>query len=94
MDRHSNNPAARILERRWRLANDHKKIKDVSALLNRAPPLGHPLILTSEEMERLGGQEEGYEPVRKPVPSAADFMHRYDLNSHEHSEWLKAVGTI
>jgi hypothetical protein len=92
--RHAENQAARRLEERWRLANDHKKVNDLGALLDREPPLGHPLILTNEEMERLGGQDAGYEPVRKPVPSTADFKHRFDLNSREHIEWLEATGTV
>ena len=45
-------------------------------------------------MERLGGEEAGYEEIRKPAPSAADFKHRFDLNSREHFEWLEAASTI
>ena len=54
----------------------------------------HPLILTNEEMDRLGGEEKGHEQIRKPTPSAADFKHRFKLDSREHYEWLEAVGTI
>ena len=53
-----------------------------------------PLLLTTEEMERLGGPTEGYEQVRAPMPSTADFKHRLDLNSADHKEWLEAAGTI
>ena len=53
-----------------------------------------PLLLTTEEMEHLGGPVEGYEQVRTPMPSTADFKHRLDLNSAEHKAWLEAAGTI
>ena len=76
--------------RRFRLANDHKKASNLVALLDARCPL----ILSNEEMERLGGEGEGYEQVRKPAPSAADFKHRFGLASREHFEWLEAAGTI
>ena len=88
--KHSENKAARVLEARLRLANDNKKVRNLSALLDGQVPL----ILDNEEMERLGGQEAGYEEVRMPQPSAADFKHRLDLSSREHFDWLAATGTI
>ena len=87
---HPKNNAARTLEARWRLANDNKKSLNLKALLDAK----HSLVLTNEEMERLGGEEAGYEEIRKPAPSAADFKHRFDLNSSEHFEWLEAASTI
>ena len=48
----------------------------------------------AQEMERLGGEASGYEAVRKPAPSTADFTHRFALNSREHLEWLQATGSI
>ena len=58
------------------------------------------LVLDNEEMQRLGGEEHGYEQVRQPTSSAVDFMHRFPLDmcfpidSTEHTEWLAAAGTI
>ena len=50
------NPAAPVLEARWRLANaDHKKVSNLAALLDSQ----HPLTLTNEEMDSLGGEEKG-----------------------------------
>lgn len=88
--RHTENRAAHTLIARWRLANDHKKSSNLSALLDARCPL----VLSNEEMERLGGEGEGYEAIRKPAPSAADFKHRAGLASREHFEWLEAAGTI
>ena len=87
---HAKNKAARILEARWRLATVNKKSRNLKALLD-AP---QPLVLANEEMERLGGEEKGYEGIRKPAPSVADFKHRFALNSSEHFQWLEAAGTI
>ena len=98
--RHRENPAARTLEARWRRANeltDHGKVfrRNLSERL-----VEHPLVLDNEEMQRLGGEEHGYEQVRQPTSSAVDFMHRFPLDmcfpidSTEHTEWLAAAGTI
>jgi hypothetical protein len=92
LHRHSDNLAARVLTARWRLANDHKKMK-AEALIKLLDGR-HPLVLSNDEMERLGGQEQGYEQVRKPAPTPADFKHRFELASREHFEWLEAAGTI
>lgn len=85
-----------MLEARWRLANeltDHGKrqLLNLKELLLDAKV---PLLLTTEEMEHLGGPVEGYEQVRTPMPSTADFKHRLNLNSAEHQAWLEAVGTV
>ena len=95
--RHSENPAARVLEARWRLANeltDHAKVirESLAEKLDERPQT--QLLLESEEMERLGGEEKGYTKVRKPTPCDTDFKHRFALNSEEHTAWLAATGTI
>ena len=45
-------------------------------------------------MQRLGGTEAGYEPLRFPSPHPTDFKYAFALDSHEHVEWRKAKGTI
>ena len=93
---HKTNEAASILEKRWRLANEvtangKKQLKNLRELLDAKCPL----ILSNEEMERLGGPDKGFEQVRAPTPSTADFKHRFDLNTVEHHAWLQAaVGCI
>ena len=92
---HKDNKAARVLEARWRLANDltdhgKKKVPNLADRLDEQ----FPLVLTNDEMVRLGGPTEGYEAVNTPSPSTADFKHRFDVNSMEHAEWLKAFGSV
>ena len=92
---HKDNKAARVLEARWRLANDltdhgKKKVPNLADRLDEQ----FPLVLTNDEMVRLGGPTEGYEAVTAPSPSTADFKHRFDVNSMEHAEWLKAFGSV
>ena len=53
-----------------------------------------PLILDTEEMERLGGPGEGYEAICAPTPTSADFKHRAAIDSSDHQTWLQAAGTI
>ena len=53
-----------------------------------------PLVLSNEEMDRLGGEEKGYEQVRSLQPDPSDFAHRFSLDSAEHREWLSAMGTL
>ena len=52
------------------------------------------VILSNEEMVRLGGEEAGYERVRRPTPDPTDFSPAFDLHSDEHRAWLQAEGTI
>ena len=52
------------------------------------------LILSNEEMDRLSGEETGYERVRRPTPDPTDFSPAFDLHSDEHRAWLQATGTI
>ena len=70
--KHAMNPAARELEARWRLAMNNQS-KDAAWLDAR-----QPLILTNEEMERLGGKEAGYEQLRVPASHPTDFTHHYE----------------
>ena len=85
---HKDNPAARVLEARWRLALDNMD-KSAAWLDER-----QPLILSGDEMDRLGGEEEGYEPIRKPTPDPTDFKPTFELHTAEHRAWLEAVGTL
>ena len=80
--------ARRLLPNRSRLALDHKS-KSKEWLDARKP-----LILSDEEFERLGGEERGYERVRRPMPDPADFTPGFDLHTEEHRAWLLAEGTI
>ena len=86
--RHKDNPMARALEARWRLALDNKT-KSKEWLDARAP-----LCLTCEEGERLGGEAEGYEEIRLPATDPTDFKVSFELHTEEHREWLQAKGTI
>ena len=85
---HKDNKAARVLEARWRLELDNK---DTSAAWLDAR---HPLILSNEEMDRLGGEEKGYEQIRKPAPDPTDFKPTFKLHTPEHRTWLEAVGSL
>ena len=86
-----------MLEARWRLANeltDHSKVIREKLGEKLDEHESTRLVLENEEMERLGGEERGYEKVCKPTPSNVDFNHRFALNSDEHAGWLAAAGTI
>ena len=48
----------------------------------------------NEEMDRLGGEEQGYERVRGPTSDPSDFNVGFQLHTEEHREWLEAAGTI
>ena len=85
---HAENPASAVLEARWRLALDNKG-KSAEWLDDK-----HPLILSDEEMQSLGGEDAGYEKVRRPVEDATDFKYYFALHTDEHREWLNAKGTI
>ena len=77
-----------MLEARWRLALDNKG-KSALWLDSR-----HPLVLSNEEMDHLGGEEKGYERVRVPTSDPSDFNVAFELHTEEHREWLVATGTI
>ena len=82
------NPAAKELAARWRLALDNKD-KDKDWLDARLP-----LKLSNEEMDHLGGQEQGYQRIRSPTADATDFKPAFSLHTDEHRAWLQATGTI
>ena len=73
---------------RWRLALDNK---DKSKEWLDAQK---PLILSNEEMDRLGGKEQGYQRIRSPTADATDFKPAFSLHTDEHRAWLQATGTI
>ena len=89
-EKHGENPAARVLEARWRLALDNPSKS--AEWLDAQPDMA--LILSNEEMDRLGGEQMGYERVRRPTPDPTDFSPAFDLHSDEHRAWLQAEGTI
>ena len=74
-----------MLEARW-LDNKNKSAQWLDQQ--------HPLILSNEEMERLGGEEKGYEQIRKPAPDPTDFKTAFELHTPEHCAWLEAVGSL
>ena len=85
---HVGNPAAAAMEARWRLALDNKeKGKDWL-------DAQQPLVLSNEEMDRLGGDEQGYQRVRSLTSDVTDFSPTFTLHTAEHRAWLQAVGTI
>ena len=86
---HAGNPAAQALEARWRLALDNK---DKGKEWLDARDEQQPLVLSNEEMDRLGG--EGYQRIRDLTSDVADFSPTFMLHSVEHRAWLQAVGTI
>ena len=53
-----------------------------------------PLILSNEEMDRLGGEEAGYQRIRSPTTDATDFSPTFALHTDEHRAWLLATGTL
>jgi hypothetical protein len=85
---HVGNPAAKELAARWRLALDNKD-KDKDWLDARLP-----LKLSNEEMDHLGGKEQGYQRIRSPTADATDFKPAFSLHTDEHRAWLQATGTI
>lgn len=85
---HEDNPAAKKLEARWRLALDNKN-KTKEWLDAR-----ESLILSNEEMDTLGGEERGYQRIRGPSSDVTDFSCCFALHTEEHRAWLQATGTI
>lgn len=85
---HVDNPAAKKLEARWRLALDNKN-KTKEWLDAR-----ESLILSNEEMDTLGGEERGYQHIRGPSSDVTDFSCCFALHTEEHRAWLQATGTI
>ena len=65
---HKNNPAACVLERRWRIVLGNRTIP--VAKLNALPD--HALELTNSWMEEQGGMEKGYEQLRSVSAHASD----------------------
>jgi hypothetical protein len=57
---HKDNPAARVLERRWCTVLKRRTIPVEK--LNALPD--HELVLSAEWMETQGGAEQGYEQLR------------------------------
>ena len=53
-----------------------------------------PLVLSNEEMHRLGGEEQGYQRIRSPSTDVTDFALTFALHTDEHRAWLQATGTI
>ena len=45
-------------------------------------------------MDRLGGEEQGYQRIRIPTTDATDFAPAFALHTDEHRTWLQATGTI
>lgn len=89
--KHKDNPAARRLEARWRLAIlNPTKAKE---WLDER----EPLELTTEWMEQQGGVDQGYEQVRPPLAPDADATFstfNFELHSVEHRTWLEAEGSL
>ena len=45
-------------------------------------------------MDRLGGEEAGYQGIRSLTTDATDFSPAFALHTEEHRTWLQATGTI
>ena len=48
--------------------------------------------VTCDEVERLGGEAEGYKEIRLPTADLTDFKMSFELRSEEHREWLEWLG--
>eukprot|EP00966_Prymnesium_polylepis_P199090 4613453-Prymnesium_polylepis.1 len=45
-------------------------------------------------MDRLGGEEKGFEQIRKPTPDPTDFNPTFELHTPEHRAWLEAADYV
>ena len=65
---HKENPAARVLEKRWRTV---MKARTISVNKLNALP-GHALEVSGTWMQAQGGMEKGYEQLRSPSAHTSD----------------------
>jgi hypothetical protein len=45
-------------------------------------------------MDRLGGEEQGYQRIRGLSTDVTDFSPTFALHTDEHRAWLQAAGTL
>jgi hypothetical protein len=81
--KHSDNPAAKQLIARFKLALKNKQLS-TDQLDSKAP------------LELEGPVEDGHEQLRSPTDVTAEdmFVYDFEMNSEGHRAWLAAAGTI
>ena len=77
---HSENPAAKELEARWRAAIKNKSL--TLTALNACAPC-----------QMTGDEADGYEPLRKASATEHHFPHAFGFGSPEYHTWLQAADT-